>query len=71
MITSRTALIRWIPYHPSRGANRNRDLSQEFFAYDASSNRAPASSTATRYPFSVSRSAVTLPPNPEPMTTTS
>ncbi len=30
--------------------------------------RRPASSTATRQPFSASRSAATLPPKPEPMT---
>src|SRR5215217_707420 len=71
MITSRNALIRWIPYIPSFGANKNRLVSHEFFAYPASSNRAPASSTATRYPFSISRRALTDPPNPDPMTTTS
>jgi hypothetical protein len=60
-----------MPYQPSFGANRNRLLSHEFFANPASSNRAPASRTATLYPFSVSRSALTLPPNPDPMISTS
>lgn len=46
-------------------------MSQEFFGRVAAVKRRPASSTPTRYPFSVSRSAVTEPPKPEPTTTTS
>jgi hypothetical protein len=44
---------------------------QDVRGNSSSAKRRPASSTATRYPFSTSRSAATLPPNPEPMITTS
>ncbi|CAB4961495.1 unannotated protein [freshwater metagenome] len=38
---------------------------------ESSSKRWPRSSTVTRWPFSLRRSALTEPPKPEPMTTQS
>gem|GEM_PF-6847314 len=63
--------MRWIPFSPRAGAHRKSRRRQEVLGRVFSSNLRPASSTPTEYPFSVSRSAATLPPNPEPTTTTS
>ena len=63
--------MRCSPVQPSFGAQMKLRRRQEVFGSVCGVNRRPASSTPTRYPFSVRRSAVTLPPNPEPMTRTS
>src|SRR5438034_10310535 len=60
-----------MPKQPRAGAQRKFLRSHEVFGNSSSAKRRPASSTATRYPFSASRRAATLPPNPEPTTTTS
>ncbi len=63
--------MRWMPYRPSFGAHNHRLRRQLVLAKSSSSNRRPASTTPTRYPFSTSRNALTLPPNPEPTIRTS
>ena len=70
-----------MPVMPNCGAHMYLEIRHDVFGKAlcrcpgtgsaGSSNLRPASSTPTRYPFSVSRRAATLPPNPEPITRTS
>src|SRR5205823_14891462 len=55
----------------SFGAQKKDRTRHDVLGYVDSSKRRPASRTPTRYPFSVRRNAATLPPKPDPMTTTS
>src|ERR1019366_5410119 len=56
------------PRRAKRGRQNQRQISQLVEGRLSGVQRRPISITATRYPFSVSRWAVTLPPKPEPIT---
>src|SRR5262245_6426188 len=53
---------------PSAGRHIQRRRFQFVFGKSSGPRRRPFSSRRTRYPFSTSRSALTLPPKPDPMT---
>ena len=56
------------PFSPAAGIQSHLRRFQLVLGKSPGSKRLPFSSTQTEYPFSASRSAETLPPNPEPMT---
>ena len=57
-----------MPKHFSFGIHRYLRTDQLVLGKSSSRNRLPRSITQTEYPFSASRIAATLPPNPEPTT---
>src|SRR4051794_37570555 len=59
------------PRKASLGRQNHRCSCQLVSGSVSGVHRRPISITATRYPFSVNRCALTLPPNPEPTTTKS
>ena len=68
---SLNAVIRKIPRSPNRGIQKYFRRFHADFANSSSPYRRPASTTPTLYPFSASRSALTDPPNPLPITSQS
>src|SRR5947207_3063212 len=69
--TSLSSVSRRMPWQKRLGIHRNRRTFQLVRAKSDAFQRLPASSTATRWPFSASRSAATEPPKPDPTTRTS
>src|SRR5262249_39217482 len=68
MKMSLNGVSRRMPLRPSFGAQKWRESCQAEVGRSSSRKRRPHSSTATREPFAASRTAATLPPDPEPMT---
>src|SRR5271157_4223785 len=68
MVTCRKNRMLKNPRKPSLGRQTQRWMDQLVRGRLSGVQRPPISITATRYPFSASRRAETLPPKPEPMT---